>query len=145
MTIDYGHPLGPAPPPQRDQTGCGTIVAVGCAVVLAIVILTIAVVTTFSFRLAKSSEVYRQALQRAANDPQVIALLGSPVEARWWVSGGLQFSRGEGGRAHFTIPLEGPKGRARLHVRAVREQAKWRFTMLEVRPENGGARIELSP
>ena len=142
MTIDPKNPLGPAPPPPRESTGCGTILAVGCSVVLAIVLVTLAGVTTFMFHLIKKSDVYQEALQRAQADPQVVALLGSPVEPRWWVSGSFNM-REDGGHARFTIPLEGPRGRARLHARALRDRRRWVFDRLYVEPDGGGARIDL--
>src|ERR687883_703802 len=100
MTIDYTQPLGPRPPAPEAKTGCGTIALVGCAVFFAIFVAFIGGVFWFVFHLVKSSDIYNDALHRAQNDPRVIAVLGSPIEAKWWVLGNLNMDT-EHGRARL--------------------------------------------
>lgn len=139
MTVDYTKlPLRPGAPPstQKPKAGCGTFAVIGCAVVLALMLITGGGIAVFVFRLIKSTDVYREAVRRAQSNPQVIAVLGSPVEPKWWVLGSINVTT-EGGKADLSIPIEGPEGDARIHAEATRERRQWRFTSLVVKPERG--------
>lgn len=83
------------------------------------------------FGAFKRSEVYAEAVARAASDPEVRRELGEPVRAGWWVSGRLSVA-GPSGEARFATPLYGPEGQATLSAHARKAQGRWSFDMLEV-------------
>ncbi len=91
----------------------------------------------------KSSTVYRSSIATARASPDILALLGSPIDARWFVSGEISQSTGGGGEATLTIPLKGPRGRGRLWVQAQRQAGTWRFSTLQFLPDGHSPTIDL--
>jgi hypothetical protein len=90
-------------------------------------------VLTCSIMLAlKSSAAYRTAIERASRSPEVVALVGEPVRAGFFVRGGI---RGGGRRASQHARLSGPRGRSRLEIRAVKVGGKLRFDVLKFHGE----------
>ncbi len=96
------------------------------------------------FRIIKSSEPYRLALALAKSDPVVAEALGRPVREGLFPTGSLSVS-GPSGRADFAIPLQGPKGRALLHVRASKTRGEWRLDSAVLETENPARRVDLAP
>ena len=89
------------------------------------------------FSVIKHSDVYREAYTRAANDPRVVAALGTPIEKGWWVMGKVSVDNNEG-VANIDFPISGPKGSARVHAAASRGTDAWNYSSLVVRPAAGG-------
>lgn len=95
-------------------------------------------VVTTSFR---HSDVYRQAMRIATNDPQVREQLGEPIKAAWAVSGELNVA-GSTGHANLSIPISGPHGSGVIRVVADKSGV-WRFSCLEVEMKLGPEKIDL--
>src|SRR5687768_16685620 len=91
--------------------------------------------------MMKDTEPYRVALERAQRSDAVIATLGEPVEAAWWISGNVTESMGSGS-ADYAIPLSGPRGTGTLYVEARKREGRWHFVVLSFAPE-GGEPIDL--
>ena len=89
----------------------------------------------------KSSGAYQQALTRAQSDPAVIAALGEPIRAGWFVQGNISAS-GASGEADLAIPLDGPRADGTLYVVAEKRAGEWRYETLAVNVD-GGERIVL--
>jgi hypothetical protein len=88
-----------------------------------------AVVLTFSIMLAlRSSAAYRAGVERASRSREVVALIGKPVSAGFFVRGGI---RGGGKLASLHARLSGPDGGGRLEIRAVRVGEELRFNVLK--------------
>ena len=94
-------------------------------------------------RMITDSEPHRMALHGATHHPEVVALIGTPVQRGWLVTGSIHHSGGSGG-AVLSIPLIGPDGRATLHVAAERRLGTWRITEAELAHGKAG-RIALAP
>jgi cytochrome oxidase complex assembly protein 1 len=141
MTVDYTQPPAapgaPAQPGQKPKSSCGTIAAIGCAVIIAIGAVIVGGLVFFVFGIIKSTDVYKQALARAKSNPEVIARLGEPIEAGWWVSGSVTVNK-ESGTARFSFPIAGPKAKATVTVEATRERDRWLYSILRAKPDNGG-------
>jgi hypothetical protein len=146
MTIDYTKPPqyppppplnppgGPGqPPPPKSSAGktCGAIAGVGCIIVVLGITALIAGIVMFVFGVIKGSDVYKEAVHRAATNPEVIAMLGTPIESGWWVMGNVNINN-DSGHANITIPISGPKGNARLLVRATQDRGNWQYERLVV-------------
>jgi hypothetical protein len=91
-------------------------------------------------KLITESPVFKLALEKAEKNPEVATTLGTPLHAGFGVSGSLNETNGDG-NADFSIPLEGPKGKGSLVVRATGRNGKWDYATLQV--EAGGKTIEL--
>ncbi len=99
----------------------------------------ITVITT-SFR---SSDVYRQAMTRAAGElPGARRTGGADLQAAWLVSGQLNVS-GSTGNANLSIPISGPRGKGTIRAVADKSGGVWRFTYLQVSVEGQPATIDL--
>lgn len=133
-------PMGMAveqiPQPAR-KLAAGCYVALVLAVVGAMA-LCVGLIALFplSFR---SSEPARLALERAQHDPDVIALVGTPVKLGWWVSGSMS-SNAEGQFADLKLPISGPQGAATLYITARKQEGTWHFSQyrVETAPSGGG-------
>lgn len=92
-----------------------------------------ALVLTFSIMLAlRSSAAYRAGMERASRSPEVVALIGEPVRAGFFVRGGI---RGGGRRASLHARLSGPRGAGTLEMRAVKVGEELRFDVLKFHGE----------
>ena len=88
-----------------------------------------AVVLTCAIMLAlRSSAAYRSGVERASRSREVVALIGKPVRADFFVRGGI---RGGGRLASLHARLSGPDGGGRLEIRAVRVGEELRFNVLK--------------
>lgn len=131
----------PAPAPQK-SSGCLKWSLIGCSVLIVLILAFCAVVAFVVVGAMKRSHVYKDAVTRAQNDPRVVAALGSPVEAGWWVKGNVHIDT-NGGNADLTFPLTGPKGKATENVDATYDGSKWNYERLTVTPD-GGTPIDLN-
>jgi hypothetical protein len=126
-----------APPPPAKSGGCLKALAVGCGIIIILGLAAVLALSVFVFSVIKRSDVYRQAYTRATNDPRVVAALGTPIEKGWWVIGKVSLDN-DGGTANIDFPISGPKGSARVHASASRENDAWSYSSLVVRPAAGG-------
>jgi len=143
-TTPYAPPPVPAAtPPPKTSSGCLKWGLIGCGVVTVLFLAFCAVVVIFVFGAMKRTDVYKNALQRAQNDPRVVAALGSPVEGGWWIKGNVHVDTNTGGNAELTFPISGPKGKAMEHAIGTYENNQWKYETLTVQPD-GGALIDLN-
>ena len=92
-----------------------------------------ALVLTFSIMLAlRSTAAYRAGMESASRSREVVALVGEPVRAGFFVRGGV---RGGGRRASLHARLSGPRGKGTLEIRAVRVGEEMRFNVLKFHSE----------
>jgi hypothetical protein len=91
----------------------------------------------------KSSTVYRSSVATARASPEILAMLGSPIDVKWFVSGKISQSTDGGGEARLTMRLKGPRGRGRLWVQAQRRAGTWRFSALQFLPDGHNPTVDL--
>ena len=132
-------PQGQQPPPK--SSGCLKWALIGCSVLFVLGVAFVAVLVLVVFGAIKSTDAYKNARDRAIHDPRVVAALGSPIEAGWWVSGSANVDT-NGGHADIKFPISGPKNKATVEAVATREADKWVYTKLQVNPD-GGPPIDL--
>lgn len=94
------------------------------------------------FGALKSSTPYQHAITRAQADIAVVAALGEPIRAGWFVQGNIGVD-GTSGEADLAIPLEGARADGTLYVVAEKRSGEWRYETLAVNVE-GGERILLT-
>ena len=134
-------PTAPPAPPPAQKSGCWKWGALGCLAVIVIGAIGIGVLVVFIFGAIKSSEIYKGALNRAQNDPRVIAALGSPITSGFFVSGNVNVNNSTG-NADVTFPIHGPKGKGSVHAVATRDSGGWHYSELTAKPD-GGSTIDL--
>lgn len=109
------------------------------------IILPIAVVSIFGvgvFGFLRSSDAFQLAIEQARNHPEVIQRLGEPIEAGWIVSGNLQIDD-KTSRADMQIPVSGPDGSGKLHVKARKIDGEWSFEELVLYLDDSSESIDL--
>lgn len=102
----------------------------------------ICLIITVVFGAMKSSDAYKAALARAKADPRVIAALGSPIEAGFFVSGKTDVS-GSSGSADMSVAISGPSGKGTLYFVASKFAGEWTFSKLVVEVGGTSQRIDL--
>ncbi|MDP9360005.1 MAG: cytochrome c oxidase assembly factor 1 family protein [Acidobacteriota bacterium] len=132
----YTLPPGAPAPPQKSG-GCLKALAIGCSVIIVLGAAAVVALVIFVFGVIKRSDVYREAYSRAISDPRVVEALGTPIERGWWVLGNVHIDT-EGGTANIDFPISGPKGSARVHAAATRENDNWNYSAIVVRLGSGG-------
>src|SRR5688572_23870433 len=86
---------------------------------------TCAVVVIFgAFNALRSHEVTQHAVARAKTDPEVVALLGQPIDLGRLVSGVISRS-GSTEEADLAIPISGPNGSATIEAQATKSADAW--------------------
>jgi|APLak6261678615_1056124.scaffolds.fasta_scaffold01350_3 hypothetical protein len=116
------------------------LVPVGCVVPM-LCCLSFVGVTYFGVtKMIEGSSVFAQAMKQANENPEVAASLGTPLKTGLGVTGAYQDNNGSGS-ADFSVPVEGPKGKGTLVVKAEGRRGTWTFKELTV--DVGGKRIDL--
>lgn len=139
----YTPPQGQAAPPQK-SSGCLKALAIGCGVIVVLAAAAALAIVIFVFGAIKRSDAYTGALSRVQGNQRVVAVLGEPISAGFWVTGSMNLNNGKG-NADFSFPVSGPKGKAKVHVVASTEGDKWEYATLDVTPDSGPSINALSP
>lgn len=93
------------------------------------------------FATLKHSEPYQLGVRVLHANPEAIAQLGEPIETGLPM-GGIQTS-GPVGEANLSFSAEGPRGKATVHLRAVRSLGQWQLDRAVLEDAVGRRRIEL--
>lgn len=142
MTIDYTRPpqTPGQPPAQQPQSWWSRhwkwVITLGCLTPLLLAGGCIAGLVMFVFGAIRSSEPYKEALQRAQANPEVINRLGSPIEGKWWLTGNVNV-KNDAGTAQIVIPIRGPKGQGAIHVAGTKDSGRWTYERMEVETSSG--------
>lgn len=61
-------------------------------------------------------------------------MIGTPIKPGFLAAGSIEVS-GASGHADFSFPIEGPKGRAKVYIKATKEIGVWKMdrVVLEVK------------
>lgn len=94
------------------------------------------------FAVFRRTDVFKDALDKAAANPQVRAELGEPIKEGWWVNGHLRTS-GSTGNAALSIPLKGSRKDGTLYAVAHKSAGQWTYDRLEVAVDGRADRIKL--
>ena len=117
-------------------------VPVGCLGSLALFAAFIVLMMCLVFGLMKSSDAYKDALEKAKAHPSVQKAIGTPIEEGMFVTGNINIS-GSSGQADLSIPISGPDGEATIYVVAAKLVGQWKFSTLIVEIKDTKQRINL--
>ena len=135
----YPPPYQQYPPPQQQpakSSGCWKVVGIGCFVIIVLAVIAAIGIALGVFTIIKKTDVYKQARDKACNDPRVIAALGEPVRPGFIVTGSVKIDQ-NGGTANVHFPVKGSKGSAKVDAEATYDGSKWNYSKLLVSPDNG--------
>ena len=117
-------------------------IPLGCLTLFLLVAVLVTALFTVITALFRSSDVFKQAMARAAASPDVRAQIGEPIRASRLMSGHLNVS-GNAGDADLSIPISGPRGKAVIHAVWSKSGGVWRFTVLQVHVEGQAEGVDL--
>ena len=120
----------------------GWKIPLGCLTLLFLIAIFGLLTMTIIIASFRSSDVYKQALVKAAESQQVRDLMGEPIRAAWLISGDLHVN-GSTGNANLSIPISGPRGKGVIRAVAFKSEGVWRFTYLKVKVEGQDESIDL--
>lgn len=118
------------------------VVPSGCLGLLVIVGLFIGALFLGVTSIMKSSDVYKETMAKAVQNPIIKAKLGSPIEPNGMLSGSIQTTN-YSGDADVHIPIKGPKGEGVLHVVATKENNIWSYSVMRFYVESDAAGVDL--
>ena len=118
------------------SVGCLSMILLGCLFIMSI----FGVATT----AMKSSDAYAIAMSTAEHDPIVIAELGAPLKAGWFVSGSINVSGGAG-HADLSIPVSGSVRSGKVNAVAEKTAGVWAFSHLNVTVDGRPGALDLLP
>lgn len=135
-----------APVPQRGwwSRNWKWFVPTGCFTLFVLFVAFITLIVLVVFGAMKSTDVYKTALRRAQQHPEVVEALGSPIDDGLFLSGSTNVN-GASGSAELAIPISGPKGKGTLYVSATKSAGEWSYSKLVVEVKGTGNRIDLGP
>ncbi len=144
----------PTPPPfgdpsrVRSENAAAIKKGIGCscggcaAIALGVVALAVFIVAIVMYSL-RSANGTQEAVARAKQHPQIVAVLGEPIEVGWIISGSVK-GTGVGSNVEVSIPLSGSKGSGTLIAHGFREtEQKWNFSVLSFAPKGSANGINL--
>jgi hypothetical protein len=92
--------------------------------------------------LMKQSGAYQLALSHVETHSGAREILGSPLQAGWFVSGETRIS-GPSGKANISFSVSGPKGSGTVYVDAKKEMGKWNLKNIVLLVDPGKRRVSL--
>jgi len=111
-------------------------VGCGCGVLIAGAIAFVAFIVFVVFASFRSAAPYQDGLARARADARVQQALGTPIEAGWFLSGSIH-TENRSGDCDISIPLNGTKQKGSLRVVGTRDEGRWTYTKMVVKPASG--------
>ena len=120
----------------KKRTSPWVWVGVGCTAAVVIGVAFVAFIVFVVVGAMRSSTPYKDAMQRAENDPRVIEALGSPIKPGLLISGSIN-TQNRNGDADISIPISGPKGKGTIQVVGTKDSGRWSYTKMTVTPEKG--------
>ncbi len=118
------------------------VVPLGCLTSVVALVAFAAGIILVVFGFMKSSDVYKQAVEKCRSSQEVVEALGEPIETGWYLVGNIQVD-GASGKADITIPISGSKGTGTIYAIATKRAGTWSYEVLEVELAAGGERIDL--
>ena len=117
---------------------------IGCGCVLPVILAVggIASLVFFASNMVKEAGFQQEALERARSAPAVVERLGSPIETTGIPMGNIRIDDA-GGHADYVIGVQGPEGKGRLTVVAMKVDGEWVLEKLEFEPDGDGERLDL--
>ena len=132
----------PAPRPGWWSRSWKWFVPLGCLGIIGLIVAFVLAIVLVVFGAMKSSDAYKTAVTRAKAHPDVVAALGTPIEEGMFVSGKTNVD-GSSGEADLTIPISGPKAKAKIYAIATKTAGRWQYSTLEVAVDGREERINL--
>lgn len=117
--------------------GCG-----GCGLVGLCVLAFVGGIMVIVFSAMRSSDVCAESFARAQSSAEVKAVLGTPLEMGWFITGSVDSSNGSG-EANLSIPISGPQDGGSIHAVAKKVDGVWTYSAMKLTTDKDGRVIDL--
>ncbi|MFL1894648.1 cytochrome c oxidase assembly factor Coa1 family protein [Aquimarina sp. 2-A2] len=114
----------------------------GCLTIILLVILFLGSLVFGVSKMVTSSDPYESGLERVRQDQYIVGILGEPIETDGIMQGSLSFENDKG-TADISIPIKGPKGKARLYVVGTKQKDHWNYSEIYVIIDDTNEQIDL--
>jgi Cytochrome oxidase complex assembly protein 1 len=143
--MDQAQSPQPNNPPARSWWGRNWkwVVPVGCLTPILVCGGIFTLIVTLVFGLIKSSDPYTDSLASLSADPRVTAVLGTPIEPGFLVTGNINLS-GSSGQADISYRVSGPLDSAAVYVISEKSAGQWSYTTFVVQPDSTDTPINLA-
>lgn len=91
------------------------------------------------------SQPYKDAIHEASHNEEIIELLGEPIESDGIMNGSISVEN-DNGKANISVPIKGPKGKAKVFVVGEKIDGQWYYREMYVKhaiAEDIGRQINL--
>ena len=109
----------------------GWVLGGGCLTIIVLFVLGFGAIFFGVSKMFTTSAPYEYAVELAKNNPDVIAILGEPIETDGIISGNISLDSNDG-HADFRIPLKGRNGKASIIVVGKKTDGVWDYEKLFV-------------
>jgi hypothetical protein len=117
-------------------------VPAGCLSMILIAGIFIALIFSAVSGMMKSSDAYKEGMNRARASAEVTEALGSPIKEGFFTSGSVN-TTGPSGHAELSIPVSGPKGSGKILVVGEKSGGDWAYSKIEFVMDKSGEKIDL--
>lgn len=114
----------------------------GCLTIILLFIFGIGAAIFGVSKLITNSTPYSYALELAKDDPNVISILGDPIETNGIMSGSLSFENNDG-EVDIKIPIKGPNGEGSIIVIGEKYDGEWIYEKLYVLIKETNEKVNL--
>lgn len=115
----------------------------GCLTVIVLIVLGIGAAIFGVTKVISGSQPYEYAIEQATTNPDVNALLGSPVETNGIMQGNISVKSGGSGQVDIRIPLKGSIGEGSVAIVGEKIEGEWVYEKLYVYIQDTGEEINL--
>lgn len=117
----------------------------GCLTLILLLIFGVGAAIFGVSKALTGSQPYKDAIYKASHNQEIIELLGEPIESDGIMNGSISVEN-DNGRADISVPIKGPKGKAKVFVIGEKIDGQWYYSEMYVRhaiAEGIGREIDL--
>lgn len=117
----------------------------GCLTLILLMIFGVGAAIFGVSKALTGSQPYKDAIYEASHNQEIIELLGEPIESDGIMSGSISVEN-DNGRANISVPIKGPKGKAKVFVIGEKIDGQWYYSEMYVKhaiAEDIGREIDL--
>ena len=101
----------------------------GCLILMVLGIIAVGSLVFGVSKVIQNTEPYAYALEEALNNEELMEHLGDPIVSDGIMQGSMNYSNGEG-LIDISIPVSGPKGKARIYIKGEKTGEEWEYEHL---------------
>lgn len=117
----------------------------GCLTLILLLVFGVGAAIFGVTKALSGSQPYKDAIYKASQNSEIIELLGEPIESDGMMNGSISVEN-DNGTANISVPIKGPKNKAKVFVVGEKVDGQWYYSEMYVKHaigENIGREINL--